>query len=371
MTNLHEVQLVLDSRRDVAIHTAQHHEFYPLYETELTEALDTLKDYCKEHERLAKSKQVKELVEFIQDKHKELRNLIPNEIGSAEPRSYWVFPDYKVNDIIPIKYGTPILKNLFEGANIIMGSIRNDIGQYAHCKAILHDYKYFFNEQRRYGVSKPDITMFYPDFEEQDNGVTTDRDVNMPMLTDTEAVKELPNGDYEIRVYLIYDRNRPRTSQGLGGRRYIIKDGVNRYKKALEQYAKDKQEWYNKALETYRQDINKEREKAEHALSRANQALTALDTILMPISILSALVGSDTVTCSWNNTVNNDFKKLYSYVVGATNSLVTLNQIKYSLDTDIKTQQLETLNSIAGKYTHYYGHQTRASILRIELNKVA
>lgn len=371
MTDLHEIYLVLNSRREHAQHKAHHHEFYPLYETELTEALDTLKDYCKEHERLAKSNQVKEFMEFIQDRHKELRNLIPNTIGSTEPRSYWVFPDHKVNDIIPIKYGTPILKNLFEGVGVIMSCIRKDIGQYAHCKAILHDYKYFFNEQRRYGVSKPDITMFYPDFEEQDRGVTKDRDVNMPMLTDTEAVKELPNGDYEIRVYLIYDRNRPRTSQGLGSKKYIIKDGVNRYKKALEQYEKDKQEWYNEAIEAYRQDINKEREKAEHALSRANQALTALDTILMPISLLSALIGSYTVTISWNNTVNNEFKKLYSYVVGATNSIVKLNQIKYSLDTDIKEQQLETLNSIASKYTYYYGHEARASWLRAELNKVA
>lgn len=346
---------------------AEHEQFYPLYDTELMEAVETLKEYAHTKDRLKTNQTIKELIDFLKDNNRALTRLT-KDMNTGMNLTFY---ENILNDIIPLKYGMPIIENIYKGAEIVLASIQRDIGEYAHARAIIEDHAWHFNNRKSYRVPKPDMSMFYPDFEAQDKGVTTDRDVNMPLLSDTDAVKTLPNGDFEIRVYLIFDRNRPRTSQSLGGKRYIIKDGVNRYKKACEQWEADKKAWYSSALIEYKQEHARTREQAEKQLHYANNALNALNTMFMPISLLATLVGAYNTSENMALKKSMSFYRVYKSVVNTMDNLTKVNGAKFTPENNVTKQQLADLNDIACRYTSWYGHETRASQLYYELKQSA
>lgn len=371
MENLHNIWIGLRSSNTNGqrkLDRAQHGEFYPLYKTELTEALEQIKTYVNTKNRLKENSAVVEFIEFLKDKSTGLTNLTQN---TNKTGVNFVYSDDVINSIIPINYGMPILENILKGADALLNSLRIDMGNYAHARAILAEHEYFFDDRYHYGIAEPDMSMFYNDFEEQDNGVTKDMDVIMPSLNDTDAVKTLKNGDYEVRVYLIYDRNRPRTCRGLGGKRFIIKDGVNRYKKACEQWEQDKKAWHARRIVEYKQEHAQDVERYAHALKTANDTLMALDTVLMPISIIATLIGINKNCHFYRNKGAYLFDKFYSAVTNSINYLCNLNEIKYLVNEDLTQLQLAQLNEIACRYTSYYGHQTRAEYHYYRLKQTA
>lgn len=345
---------------------AMHNELYPLYETELQEAINKIKDYVNTKEYLKKQKNVKGLIDLITENGRGLRSLT-KDINKEGIR--FSYPETAVDSIIPIKYGMPIIDSFFEGLDFIIKAINADLGYYSSAKAYAADYEYFFNLRIGYKVPYPDVTMFYPDLEEQDRGLTTSREITMPSMNDTDMVKPQKNGDIIMDVYISYDLNRPRTSRHPYGRKYVIKDGVNRYKKACEQWEADKKAWHKKAIQEFKQENKIELEKNAHRLDMANDTIMALDTVMIPMSILCTLIGGYHTGDYGRNRLADKFLKYYSYIDACMNRVVKLNTIKYAQGEQLTKEDLATLNDIARRYTSRYGHERRADMLEYELKQ--
>lgn len=357
LQDLHRIWVSLKDSENTRQFETLHAEFYPLYKTELEECLQTVKEYVNvQNNYLKKNRNVKELIEFIDYNKVALTNLTRNTNKGCN----FYYTTQEINSVIPINYGAPILESVLKGACVLLGSAKGSLGDFASYKARAVEHEYFFNLTKRCPIEEPSMSTFYADLEEQDEGLTTDRDVIIPDFNNSNMVKHLPNGDIELKVYLVFDRNRPRTSQIASSKTYTIKDGVNRYHKVVKKYEQDKFNWHTEGLQRYKRENEQGAENLLNTVKQANDLLVALDTILMPISILATCIGIPNATGYKINRQSRNFMEHYMYLTKLINALTIINDIKYNSFEQMTKQDLYKLNVIAN-FSHRYGHQLRSS----------
>lgn len=197
-----------------------------------------------------------------------------------------------VNALIPTYVSGTITKTLVNDIRNMLSEVRHYMSDYAFFYLLKSHSDFFTDRKCSVNVYKPTLkNVFGKDLQAQDSTILSDRDVELPNIENTDMVTFKSNGDVVIKVWYIFDMNRPRTSKYIG-KEFIIKNGKKKWDKAQKQYQKKYEKAKQELYKNQQVENNKKFFENQNKMARSQEILNAVETLmnaLNPIIVCSLL----------------------------------------------------------------------------------
>ena len=249
---------------------------YEIDRCELKEAVETLEKYNINNS-------VTQLVKNNTEKVERILKAILNKQQRALT---------DVNALIPTYVSDTITKTLVNDIRSMLSKIRHYMSDYAFTYLLKSHSDFFTNRRCNVNVYEPTLeSVFGDDLKAQDSTILTDRDVELPSINNTNMVTFKSNGDVVIKVWYIFDMNRPRTSKYVG-KEFTIKNGKKKWDKAQKEYQKKYEKAKQELYKNQQIENNKKFFEHQNKMAQSQEMLNAVETLmnaLNPIIVCSLL----------------------------------------------------------------------------------
>ena len=276
----------------------------------------------------------KTLINFLKGQKRNLLQLSKQVADYVSPENKYCINTNISKTIIPLGYEA-IITPLFEDMKYYLHGAHNILRQFVELKIYEMYYREYFLRTRYCPTHLPDLEMFRDYLNKHYDNILK-KDTDLPCVDDKENVVFLENGDLKLHVWV----------QLYKGRRlgwwssewYTIKDGANKFNKAMEEATEIREKWEKEAPEQFLMETRGKLYTIR--LDKANKIMNSLSLVNMILIPLFMLVKSH------DNERNCQFFRQIPYKLYLTEfnllfeKLVFINTYRFDSRLDLYTEYL-------------------------------